>query len=40
MKTVPIINKEGKTIIVVTHDRSIISKFDKHVHLTAQKETV
>lgn len=31
------LNKEGKTIIAVTHDQSLIPKFNKHIHLTEQK---
>ena len=30
------LNKEGKAIAVVTHDRSLISKFNKHIHLTEE----
>lgn len=28
------LNKDGKTIIAVTHDQSLISKFDKHINLS------
>lgn len=30
------LNQEGKAIVVVTHDRSLISRFDKHIHLSEQ----